>query len=361
MKGAAIWVVALLVLSTLPIGVAEGKMKVGLVFDIGGRGDLSFNDSAYRGLEWAQKNLDVKTKYAEPGAGGADREELLRMMARFDMDLVFGIGFLFTDAVLNTARDFPDVTFACIDMVAGPETHLPPNVIALTFREEDGSFLAGAMAAMQSETGVVGFVGGMDGPLIHKFEAGYYAGAKYARPEIKVLSAYCGVTGSAFKDPGKAYELALSQHAHGADVIYHASGASGTGVYKAAKEEGFYVIGVDSNQNHLGYNPKTGKNWGLTSMEKHVDVAVYLTIKDMVESKRTRQPMPYGGQIRTFGLADRLTIKGETYTGVGCAFDQYNEGLVTPEMMERVEEIAQLIIAGEITPPTTMEAARAIG
>src|SRR5262245_21165441 len=183
---------------------ATSALHVGLVFDIGGRGDKSFNNSAYRGLERAQKELGVEIAYHEP-ADGADRETGLREYASLGSDLVIGVGFMFSDDIDKMAREFPDVKFACVDYTmktdaAGTPLPLPPNLVGLKFREEEGSFLAGPAAALVSKTGTLGFVGGMDIPLIHKFEAGYRAGARHVRPQTHVLVGYAGVTANAFKD-----------------------------------------------------------------------------------------------------------------------------------------------------------------
>jgi basic membrane protein A len=321
--------------------VWAANLKVGMVFDIGGKGDQSFNDSAYRGLQWASK-LGVTHVEIEPGAD-ADRETGLRMIASQGFDLVIGVGFLFTDAIKAVADEFPETKFAIIDGFIPDK----PNVSSLLFTEHEGSFLVGIIAAMKAQAdgkNTVGFVGGMDVPLIHKFEAGYKAGIKYAFPECKILSDYAGTTPSAFADPVKGKELALAQIDRGAHVIYHASGLTGAGVYEAGKERKTYVIGVDSNQNHLGNVKQTGKNYGLTSMLKQVDVAVYLTIKDLSEGK-------FKAGIRIFGLGDMVQIDGQTYHGVYYALDEYNKDLVSQEMIKKVTEAEKKILSGAIKVP----------
>jgi basic membrane protein A len=317
------------------------KLKVGLVFDIGGRGDQSFNDSAYRGLEWASK-LGVSHVEIEPGAD-ADRETGLRMMVSQGQDLVIGVGFLFTDAIKAVADEFPDKKFAIIDGFIPDK----PNVSSLLFTEHEGSYLVGIIAAMKAQAdgkNTVGFVGGMDVPLIHKFEAGYKAGVKYAFPECKILSDYAGTTPSAFADPVKGKELALAQIDKGAHVIYHASGLTGAGVFEAGKERGVYVIGVDSNQNHLGHIKESGANYGLTSMLKQVDVAVYLTIKDLLDGE-------FKGGVRLFGLGDTVKIEGQTYRGVYYALDEYNKDLVSQQMIAKATEAEKKILSGAIKVP----------
>jgi basic membrane protein A len=322
-------------------GAAGKKLKVGLVYDVGGRGDQSFNDSAYRGLEWSA-SLGIEYVDIEPGAD-ADRETGLRMMAEKGMDLVIGVGFLFTDAIKAVADEFPDTKFAIVDGFIPDKK----NVSALLFKEHEGSFLVGVIAALRTKADgkkMVGFIGGMDIPLIHKFEAGYKAGVEWAYPGCEVLSDYAGTTPKAFADPVKGKELALAQVDKGAHVLYHASGLTGAGVYEAAKEKETYVIGVDSNQNHLGYVKETGKNYGLTSMLKQVDVAVYSTIKDLKDGK-------FKGGVKVHGLDHTVVLEGKTYHGVYFAMDKYNKDLVSKDMLAKVAEAEKKIIAGEIKVP----------
>jgi basic membrane protein A len=317
-------------------------LKVGTVFDIGGKGDQSFNDSAYRGIQWAADEFKIQHVEIEPGAD-ADRETGLRMIANQGFDLVIGVGFLFTDAIKAVADEFPNVKFAIIDGFIPDK----PNVVSLTFKEQEGSFLVGVIAGMKAQNlhkKTVGFVGGMDVPLIHKFEAGYKAGVAYVCPDCTILSDYAGTTPTAFADPVKGKELALAQIDKGAAVIYHASGLTGAGVFEAGKERQVFVIGVDSNQNHLGHVKETGKNFGLTSMLKQVDVSVYLTIKEVLEGK-------FQAGVRTFGLADTIQIGDQVYHGVYYAMDNYNKKLVTQRMIDKVSEAEQKIIAGEIQVP----------
>jgi basic membrane protein A len=340
-KSVLILFVAVLVCG-LTIGSAWGKkLKVGMVFDVGGKGDQSFNDSAYRGLQWASK-YDISHVEIEPGAD-ADRETGVRMLAAQGFDLVFGVGFLFTDAIKAAADDFPNTKFAIID------GYIPdkPNVSSMLFTEHEGSFLVGVLAGLKAKAdgkNTVGFIGGMDMPLIHKFEAGYKAGVDYAFSGCKVLSDYAGTTPSAFADPVKGKELALAQIDRGAYVIYHASGLTGAGVYEAGKERQRYVIGVDSNQNHLGHVKETGKNFGLTSMLKQVDVAVYLTVKSLTEGK-------FNAGVRVFGLGDTVQVENQTYHGVYYAMDEYNKGLISAEMIQKVTEAEKKILSGAIKVP----------
>ncbi|MBW1696950.1 MAG: BMP family ABC transporter substrate-binding protein [Deltaproteobacteria bacterium] len=340
-KALFILLAAVLVFGLVSFSEAKDKLRVGMVFDVGGKGDQSFNDSAYRGLQWASK-LGVSYVDIEPGAD-ADRETGLRMIAGQGFDLVIGVGFLFTDAIKEVSDEFPDTKFAIVDGYVPDK----PNVSSLLFKEHEGSFLVGIIAAMKAKLDgkdTIGFVGGMDVPLIHKFEAGYSAGAKYVYPRCKILSDYAGTTPKAFADPVKGKELALAQIDKGAHVIYHASGLTGVGVFEAGKERKVYVIGVDSNQNHLGHIKETGENFGLTSMLKQVDVAVYLTIKDLLEGK-------FKAGVRTFGLKDTVKIGDTLYHGVHYALDEYNKNLVTKEMIDKVTEAEKKIISGEIKVP----------
>jgi basic membrane protein A len=299
--------------------------RVGLVFDVGGKGDRSFNDSAYEGLQRAKDEFSIQISDFEPGQD-ADREVGLRKLADRGYDMVVGVGFLFTDAIRSVAADYPNVHFVLIDgRLEGFE-----NVASLVFRENEGSFLVGALAAMKSTTHTLGFVGGMDVPLIHKFEAGYRAGATHVHPETKVLVGYAGVRPEAFADPVRGKEIALSQIDQGADVIFHASGVTGLGVIEGARERGKFAIGVDSNQN--GVAPGTM----LTSMIKRVDNALYSEIEKSVRGE-------FRGGLIEYGLAD---------DGVGIAVDENNRPLVTDEMLARIATLRDSIVAGTIAVPT---------
>ncbi|MCB0727408.1 MAG: BMP family ABC transporter substrate-binding protein [Ignavibacteriae bacterium] len=312
--------------------VKEGsaKIKVGLVFDIGGRGDKSFNDAAYNGLVEAKEKLGIDFESIDPG-DGSDRESALRKLAsRNDIGLIFGVGFIFTDDINNIAKEFPDKKFACIDYSVDPTKTILPNVQAIEFREEEGSFLVGALAAMITKTNKVGFIGGMESSLIRKFETGFEEGVKYANPDCKVLSAYVSVTPEGFKNPGKAKEIALNQYSGGADIIYHASGLSGLGLFEAAREKNMLAIGVDMDQE------KEAPGFVLTSMVKQVNEAVFQTIKEFKENKFT-------GGIKVFGLKDN---------GIGYVYDENNKKFITPEINGKMEEIRNKIISGEIVVGT---------
>src|SRR5205085_8739553 len=231
---------------------SPSDVNVGIVFDLGGRGDKSFNDGAYVGGTRAERELGARVRFIEPG-DGSDRESGLRLLAAEGMDLVVGVGFIFTDDLTQLAKEYPKTDFAGVDYSVATDKDgkvIPPpnNLAALKFREEQGSFLVGALAALVGKSKKVGFVGGMNFPLIHKFEAGYSAGVKAVCPDCEVISQYAGVTPEAFRNPGKGKELALSQYGEGVNVIFHASGSTGLGVFEAARQTGKVAIGVDAEQ-----------------------------------------------------------------------------------------------------------------
>lgn len=307
---------------------STSKFHVGLVFDVGGLGDKSFNDLAYAGLQKARDDLGISFEYFEP-TQSSDREAALRLFAQGDADLVIGVGFLFSDDIRQVALDFPEKKFVCIDYSWTAGDSLPPNLLGIKFREEEGAFLVGALAAMVTETGRIGFVGGMDIPLIHKFEAGYRAGAQAVNPDIRIVVNYAGVTGDAFKNPAKGKELALAQYDQGVDIIFHASGSTGLGVFEAAREKNKLVIGVDADQS------AEAPGLVLTSMIKKVDVVVFDVISDAVKGE-------WRGGVRSFGLAEGA---------VGYVNNETNARWITPERKARLDEFARQIAAGEIRVP----------
>jgi basic membrane protein A len=314
---------------------AATGLDIGVVFDLGGRGDKSFNDGAYIGAQRAASELGARVRYVEPGEG-SDREAGLRLLAAEGMKLVIGVGFIFTDDLSALAREYPDVAFAGVDFAvtigADGKPEAPPrNLAALKFREEQGSFLVGAIAALVGGSKKVGFVGGMDSPLIHKFEAGYRAGVKEVCPDCEVLVQYAGVTPEAFRNPGRGKELALSQYQQGVNVIYHASGSTGLGVFEAARTMNRYAIGVDADQ----YREAPGRV--LTSMVKRVDNAVYDAILRVKENRFT-------GGIYNFGLAE---------DGVGYVYDEHNRALIPDAVRTRVEALKAEIVAGRIAVPSS--------
>lgn len=304
-------------------------IKIGLVFDVGGLGDKSFNDSAYRGLQKAEKELGVQVQYIEIG-DGSDRDGALRQRAAKGDDLVIGVGFIFSDDITKMAKEFPKVKFACVDysLPAGMDK-APDNVVGLRFREHEGSFLVGAIAGRVTKSKKLGFVGGMKTPLIRKFELGYIAGVKQTCPDCNVFSGYAGTEPKAFSDPTKGKELALVQYGRGADIIFHASGKTGDGVFSAAEEAKKLAIGVDSDQHDVA------PCCVLTSMIKNVDVSVYETIKSVVE-KRFKS-----GDLE-FGLSDK---------GVSFVYNDQNKDKIPQAVIDEVTKLTTQIVDGTIKVP----------
>ena len=290
----------------------------GLIIDLGGKFDKSFNESAYTG---AQRWVDeTGGDYMETElASEAQREQTMRRMAERGANPVVVLGFANASTLEQVAPDYPDTKFVIVDAVVDQ-----PNVQSVVFAEHTGSYLVGMMAAMASETGTVSFVGGMDVPLIRKFACGYAQGAKAVDEDIEVIANMTGTTPAAWNDPVKGGELARSQISQGSDVVFAAAGGTGVGVLQAVADEGELAIGVDSNQNFM--HPGTM----LTSMVKRVDNAVY----DAFQAGEDLEP---GMQVK--GLEDE---------GVAVAVDENNEDLVTDEMMQAVEEAKQQIASGEI-------------
>jgi basic membrane protein A len=310
-------------------------IDVGVVFDMGGRGDKSFNDGAYLGAERAERELGVRVRFIEPGEG-SDREAGLRLLAAEGMDVVIGVGFIFTDDLTQLAKEYPNTHFAGIDYSVATDKNgkvIPPpaNLAALRFREEQGSFLVGALAALVGKSKKVGFVGGMDSPLIQKFEAGYKAGVKTVCPDCQVIVQYAGVTPEAFRNPGKGKELALSEYQQGVNVIFHASGSTGLGVFEAARQTGKMAIGVDADQF------KEAPGFVLTSMVKGVDNAVFDVIRRVKEQR-------FRGGVYEYGLAEG---------GVGYVHDRNNEQLIPDSVRTRLEGLKRDIVAGRIKVPST--------
>ena len=305
-----------------------GRKRVGIVYDIGGKDDKSFNAAAFRGVTQAAKDLPIRLRDVEPG-DPTSIEPSMRAFAERGYDLIIGVGFAQSPIMDSVARDYPNLKFAIIDGVIDL-----PNVASLIFKEHEGSFLVGMIAAKVTKTGKIGFVGGMDIPLIHKFETGYEEGARYANPQIQVFQNYVGITDSAWNNPGKGKELAKAQIERGADIVFQAAGNSGLGVFDAAEETGTLAIGTDSDQNWI----KPG--FILTSMEKRVDVAVYNTVRDLVQGTFT-------GGVHVFGLEN---------DGVGYAMDEYNKALVPSAVIDEVERAKKEIIEGRIKVTDAMAA-----
>ncbi len=303
----------------------SGK-KVGLVFDIGGKDDKSFNESAYNGLVAAEENMGVEVKALEPSADGSNREELLRQLAEDDYGLIIGVGFNFFDPLTAVAAAYPDTDFAIIDSVVDAD-----NVASITFAEEQGSFLVGAIAAQSTQSGTVGFVGGVETDLIKKFQAGFEAGVNEVDPDVKVEVKYLTPDGdfSGFNDSAKGQTVAAGIYDAGADVIFHASGGSGAGVFKAAAEADRLAIGVDSDQ-YFQVDEDQQKCM-LSSMLKRVDVGVYQTISMFAAGE-------FKGGTEVFDLANG---------GIG-----FSEAGGQVKDAAQIEDLKQQIIDGAIDVPT---------
>ncbi|MEO1248692.1 MAG: BMP family ABC transporter substrate-binding protein [Pseudomonadota bacterium] len=305
----------------LVAGAAQAQdLSPAVVFDMGGKFDRSFNEGIYNGVEKFREETGISYEEFEV-TNESQREQAIRRMARNGADVVIAVGFAQAPALEAVAPDFPDTKFTIIDMVVDM-----PNVQSVVFKEHEGSFLVGMLAAMASKTGGVGFVGGMDIPLIRKFACGYEQGARHVIADIGYFENMTGTTPAAWADPVKGGELARSQFDRGADVVYAAAGFTGTGVLQAAEDTGNLAIGVDSNQNYL--HPGTV----LTSMLKRVDVAAYEAFKGAMDGS-------WSPGVKVLGLAEE---------GVGWALDEHNDALVTDEMRTAVAEARDKIIAGEI-------------
>lgn len=306
--------------------------KIGLAYDVGGRGDQSFNDSAYAGLEKAVKEFDASCVEGEATDGEAEsaREDRLRQMADGGATAVIGVGFAYSDAINKVAPDYPDVNFGVVDGF-DPDTEANKNVAYLGFAEEQGSFLVGVAAAEKSKSGTIGFVGGVHNDLIKKFEAGYTAGAKAAKPDVKVLVNYIQESDlKGFGDPAGGKAAAAGQFDKGADVVYHAAGGSGAGVFDAAVEADKLAIGVDSDQ----YLTATAeqKPHILTSMLKRVDTATYDFVKSVDEGKALTSYQVYD-----------LKADGVGYSKSGGFVD---------DIASDIDGFKDKIISGEIKVPT---------
>ncbi len=295
--------------------VAAVQAQPGVIYDMGGKFDKSFNQAGHMGAERWKKETGGSYREFEI-SNPSQREQAMQRMARAGASPIVAIGFSQGSSVEKVAKAFPKTQFAIIDAVV-----TAPNVQSITFKEHEGSFLVGVMAAMASKTGKVGFVGGMDIPLIRRFQCGFEQGAKYANPKVQTVANMTGTTPTAWNDPARGAELAKAQFAGGVDVVFAAAGGTGIGVYQAAKDAGRYAIGVDSNQNHV--QPGTM----LTSMVKRVDVAVHNAFK---------------------GITPGATSLGLKEGGVDIAIDEHNARLVTPAMKQKVDAARADIVAGKI-------------
>ena len=317
----------------------KSKIHVGIVYDIGGKDDRSFNAAAWAGVKCAETGkwpdgadcgrpaMNIVLRDIEPG-NPTSIEPAMRAFAERGFDLIIGVGFAQQPIIDTVAKEYPNIRFAIVDGVSEL-----PNVASLVFKEHEGSYLVGILAAKASKTGTIGFIGGMDIGLIHRFEKGYEEGAQSVNPNIRVVQNYVGVTDAAWNNPGKGKEIALAQIGKGADVLFTAAGNSGLGAFDAVEQQGkqngratHLVIGVDSNQNMV----KPG--YVLTSMVKRVDNAVYSIVQDVVN-----------GQFKA-----GFHVYGLDKDGVGYSMDQFNKDLVSPDMIQLAEEAKRKIIAGEI-------------
>jgi basic membrane protein A len=305
----------------------KSNAKVGLVFDLAGKGDKSFNDAADAGLMKAVKDMGITEKELTPNAGGTDREQLLKLLASQNYNPVIAVGFAFDAAVKKIAKAYPKTNFAIVDDVVDL-----PNVASLTFSSNESSYLVGAVAALKSKTGSVGFIGGVDVPLLQSFQAGFDAGAKHAKPAIKIQDAYLTEPPDfgGFNAPDKAKVSAKGMYDKGADVIFAAAGGSGAGVFLAAKTAGKFAIGVDSDQ-YLTADAAV-KSVIITSALKRVDTAVYLFIKDFAAGKKDSGVQVYD-----------LKNDGVGYSTSGGQVD---------DIKTQLEAIKADIISGKITVPT---------
>ena len=302
---------------------AEEALLPAIVYDVGGKADKSFNEAAYRGAQQFEKETGIAVREFEI-TNETQRAQAFANMARRGATIIVGVGFTQRASIETVAKQYPDKKFTLIDATSDL-----PNVQSVVFREQEGSFLVGVLAALASKTHKLGFVGGMDIPLIRRFAAGYAAGARYADPKAEILVNMTGTTPAAWQDPARGAELARSQFDRGADIVYAAAGSTGLGVLQAAADAKKLAIGVDSNQDFL--HPGTM----LTSMVKRVDLAVY-------QAYRSAKDGTWKAGIRSLGVAE---------DGVGYTLDEYNTALVTPQMRAKADAARAEIVAGKIAVP----------
>jgi basic membrane protein A len=307
--------------AALTLSATAALADPALIYDLGGKFDKSFNEAAFNGAErfaaetgGAYRDIELQSE--------AQREQALRRFAEAGFNPVVTTGFAIASIMGDVAKDYPDTKFVNVD---GWLPEVPPNVLLINFQEHQGSYLVGMLAAMNSKSGTIGFIGGMDIPLIRHFGCGYAQGAKAINPDVQIIANMTGTTPTAWNDPVKGAELAKSQIGQGADVIYAAAGGTGVGVLQTAADEGIYSIGVDSNQNYL--HPGSV----LTSMLKRVDVAVYEAMKAGADLET--------GKFMTLGLAEE---------GVGYAVDEHNAALISDDQRAQVEAARSAIIDGSL-------------
>ena len=306
---------------------AAQEFKPAVIYDFGGKFDRSFNESAAQGADRFKKETGIAYREFEI-SNQAQREQIMAQLCRHGTTIIAAIGFNQASAVEKVAKEFPQVKFVIVDGTVDL-----PNVESINFREQESSYLCGMAAALVSKTGKVGFIGGMDIPLIRKFGLGFKSGAEAANPKIEVFENMTGTTPAAWKDPTRGAELAKGQFGRGADVIFAAAGATGEGVIQAAKDGGLLAVGCDSNQDYL--QPGTV----LTSAVKHVDVAVYRAFMD------AKNGAWKAGQ-ESLGLSE---------DGVGYTLDEYNKGVLTPAVIAQLEQAKAAIVAGKIKVPEYRE------
>ncbi|GHA44808.1 BMP family ABC transporter substrate-binding protein [Amylibacter ulvae] len=295
--------------------------KPAVIYDMGGKFDKSFNEGVWAGVKKFTDETGVEVMEFEV-TNEAQREQAMTRMVQRGATVVLGVGFAQADAIDKIAGENPDVQFSIIDVSWLDK----PNLRQYAFKEQEGSYIVGVAAAMASQTGKVGFVGGMDIPLIRAFGCGYVQGVKATKADAEVFENMTGTTPTAWNDPAKGAELTQGQIDRGADVIYQAAGGTGVGVIQAAKDAGKLSIGVDSNQNHMAPGSV------LTSMLKRVDVAAYATFKDAMDGNFT-------SGVQNLGLAEG---------GVGWALDENNAELITPEIKAAIEDATAKIVSGDV-------------
>jgi basic membrane protein A len=319
---AVVTVLALAAIGFAPPADAQttAPLKVGLLTGVGGLGDKSFNDLAYDGAKQAESSLGIALKVVEP-PDLASEESLLRSLAKAGNDLVIGVGFDMADPIKKVADEFPNINFAVVDAVVDK-----PNIASLVFQEHEGSFLVGAVAAMMSKSNKVGAIPAMDIPFLNRFTKAFEQGAKFVKPGIQVVVQPIGSDFGAFNDPARCKTIALSMYNQGVDVIYHAAGGSGSGLFEAAKQVKKYAIGCNSDQDYMA------EGLVLTSMMKRVDVAVF----DAIKSAKDKS---FKAGIRSYGVANG---------GIGVSEMKYTKNLIGPGNIFKIEELKRGIISGKI-------------
>ncbi|HVH13471.1 MAG TPA: BMP family ABC transporter substrate-binding protein [Longimicrobium sp.] len=315
----------------------DGRVSVGLVLSSGGRGDRGFNDAAIAGLSAAARDLGADTAVAE-NVTDEERPDALAGHVRAGRDLVVGVSFMASGPAFELAREHPETNLAVLDYSpvadsAGRAMPPPPNLAGIIYRSEEGAFLAGALAGLMSRSGRVGFVGGMNAPVIHQFEAGFAAGVRRVCPACRLVVSYVGTTPAAFNDPARGYALAQVMYADGVDIVFHASGGTGTGVMRAAREAERWVIGVDVDQ----WDQAPGRV--LTSITKNLDVSVLGLVRQQAAGQ-------FRGGVISQGLADGA---------VGWVVDERNRPLIPDAVYNQVETLRQAVIAGLIQVPRVPE------